>query len=182
MSDNKGTIALAVIALIIGAGGFGYFFVQQQLGILGGGPTIKARAYKSNTPQAISDNVWAKVTFTDESYDIGSCFNLATDTFVVPQTGYYQIHASLYFQNIADIKYYGICVSSTSNAFLLYSGRGSSLDPAFTSLTISVTDIVYLNAGENITLHGRRNSGSPTASIGGSSSGSYTFLSIWLLE
>ena len=180
MSENKGTIALAIIALIIGAGGFGYFFIQQQLGILGGGPTIKAKAYKGSSSQVISDNVWAQVTFTNESYDVGNYFNLATNTYTIPKAGYYQIHASIFFDNVGDNIYYGIRVSSSSNDFLLYNGQSNALCPAFDSFTLNVADIVYLNAGENITLHGRRFSG--TATITGYSSESYTFLSIWLLE
>jgi hypothetical protein len=127
---SKGTIILAIIALIIGVGGFGYFFVQQQLGILvSPASTLKAKAYKDNTLQGLSDNVWLQVTFSDESYDVGNGFNLATNTYVIPKTGYYQIYAGVYFMYVEDNQYYGVRVSSSSNAWLLYKGGGHESIP-----------------------------------------------------
>jgi hypothetical protein len=62
----------------------------------------------------------------------------------------------------------------------LYKGGGHESIPGFESISMTVGDIVYLSYGETITLQARRSGG--TAQLYGNIYGSYTFLTIWLLE
>lgn len=180
MSDRSiGVILLGILA-VAGLGLSGYMFIKNELVYTYGNPTLKTKVYKDNRAQALSDNIWLQVIFSDESYDVGNCFNLATNTFLVPKSGYYQIYAGVYFNNVEDNRWYGIRVSSSSNAWLLYTAGGCESAPGFESLSINVADIVYLSYGENVTLHARRDGGS--AQMYGNLYGSYTFLTIWLLE
>jgi hypothetical protein len=180
MSDrNIGVIVLGILA-VAGLGLSGYLFIENELVYPYGNPTLKTKVYKDNTAQALSDNIWVQVIFSDESYDVGNCFNLATSIFLVPKSGYYQICAGVYFDNVEDNRFYGVRVSTSSNAWLLYEGGGRESIPGFESLSITIADIVYLSYGENVTLHARRSGGS--AQMYGNLYGSYTFLTIWLLE
>ena len=67
-----------------------------------GGPAF--RAYK-NTPQAVSDAVGTKVTFTIEDFDTASAYNAATSRFQPTVAGYYQIIANVYGSSNTSLSY-----------------------------------------------------------------------------
>ena len=57
-------------------------------------PTFDA---KQNTSQTgISASTWTKVILNGTNWNIGSGYNTSTGTFTAPQSGYYQVNATLY--------------------------------------------------------------------------------------
>ena len=138
----------------------------------------KCRVYLSATQENIANDTWTKVLFDTESYDIGSDYDVANKRFVAPVTGYYLVNVNIgYFVTgmVADKKYYaGIYVNGA-----LYSANISQAS-IVSDHTASVSDIVYVEAGQYIEGYTRHVAGATTPDI--SASEQYCYMSIHLLS
>lgn len=109
---------------------------------------VGARAYLSSTISTTVSGAAIKVALDTETYDVGA--NFAAGTFTAPVNGYYFISGLVYFTNItAAGKYFqtllyvnGVAVKI---ATLYSAAAGNGLSP-------TVSDILYVEAGQTIEL------------------------------
>lgn len=56
-------------------------------------------AWKSGATQDVGTGVWTKVTFETEEFDTNSNYDTSTSRFTPTVAGYYQVNASLFYDN-----------------------------------------------------------------------------------
>lgn len=110
----------------------------------------KARAYGGNA-QTINDNSATQIQLNSESYDPNNNFDTSTYTYTVPVTGYYQVNARVFVYD-AQVKIY------TLRVYLKINGNDYTQSvqiPASVSAgeNGTISDIIYLTAGNTITLY-----------------------------
>ena len=97
----------------------------------GGSSDVIFAATMQTSNQSLSHEVWTKVNFNDEIYDVGTCYDHSTNyRFTVPsgKGGYYHIGYSLIIENSANSRQYISFVRPYKNGsnFLLGSGSFGS--------------------------------------------------------
>jgi hypothetical protein len=120
------------------------------------GPVTMARAHLGTTMTGVVANAWNKVpldTKTGVSFDPGSHFDTATNhRYTAPATGYYQVdgvvHVGIGGANAAVGEQAGIY----KNGALLSKGGASGYTGSLADTWTSVSDVVYLQAGDYIEL------------------------------
>ncbi|MFX0076680.1 MAG: hypothetical protein ACFE96_14650 [Candidatus Hermodarchaeota archaeon] len=96
---SKGRNLLGVLALILSLGGLGigfYSFISmnQYVNIVETYVSPKARVYYDGPIYSIPDGGGPTLfNFTHISYDTHGAFDLDTDSYLIPESGYYQITA-----------------------------------------------------------------------------------------
>ena len=80
------------------------------------GPTFSA--YATNNTQSISNSTETTVTYQNESFDTGSCYNNGNGTFIPNVEGYYQLSWS--------VIYYSIITSGEMYSYIMKNGSGSA--------------------------------------------------------
>ena len=94
--------------------------------------------YKSST-QSLTSNVFTKVTFDTETYDIGNCF--ASSRFTPTTTGYYFIHSAL--------EVYGTGATRSTISIYKNGSNVKETDDEFasnsSSTTPQITGVFYMN-------------------------------------
>jgi len=137
-----------------------------------------ARAYRSTSDQNdLADGVWTKVLLNAESYDLGSNFTIATNTFITPITGIYRITGQVEFEDtdlVAD-KNYGVAIYA-AGATIATNYQHSSL---VATLSGAVPTLAKLDESVAITLYAVSNSGDGAVDI--NSGAAKTFLEIELV-
>ena len=110
----------------------------------------RARAYLSGGDQSIPNAEWTKVTLNAEDYDGDDEFDIASNyRFVAGNTGYYVVTGQVRFVSPASgqVYYVSIYKEGADEAY-------RQMTYAYTdNLTLSVTAIVYLAAGERLELY-----------------------------
>jgi hypothetical protein len=114
----------------------------------------KCRVYLS----ADQDNIAAggegfyKINLNAESYDIGSDFDTGNCKYVAPVTGYYQVNATIRYEvddmSPAITVSIQIYVNGSS-----YSSSWSYVPAANVNVLLTISDIVYITAGQYIELY-----------------------------
>jgi len=166
----------SVLVLIVGLSGLGLgvYSLYNHLQLVNQieSPKPLARAFVSSG-QSVSDHTWTVVDFDVLEYDITGDFNIVTDRFICPTSGYYLISGAVSFTSMLDGEYIyvgvyreGILEASSS----VYASQTASLSTSF-------TDIIYLNEGDYVELRVYHN-GSFDRGIYGNTEGSYTYLTI----
>jgi len=135
--------------------------------------TAKARAYLG-TSQTNVGNL-NKIELDTESYDPGNNFDTANNKFVVPITGYYQINAMIRISTTIAGHSVGLNVEKNGTPII---GKYTQT-PTDDGDRPSVSDCVYLEKDDEITLTLGCNGGDSLTVTAGSS---VTFLSIHLLS
>jgi len=138
----------------------------------------KARAFLAADQLNIVDSTLTIVELADESYDPSADFNVGTYSYVCPVTGYYLIKGQITYKNlVADKRYFAyIRIAAAS--------RGAHLIHAAAAETLSVTvsDIILCNAGQEIQLGAYHIAGVDTVDIDGDANGWFTHLYVHLLS
>lgn len=150
-----------------------------ELLVFNGAPAVTgARAYLSADQDDLADGVWTKVDLDQESYDIGADFNVATYKFVVPTTGYYLVVGQVVFEatDLVVDKAYSVAIYK-GGALIIQAATHAS---HAATLSVIVTDIVYLAAADEIELYALSDSGDAAVDI--ESGETFTFLAIHLLS
>ena len=143
---------LAVFALIfglIGAGTGGYLFVTDYLLVEEPEEAIlpKARIYYDDSTLWVLHNTGKVIEFTDTSYDTHNAFNFTTSSYIIPESGYYQINAQLGIDAQAGEKFV-IYILRINNSFYSYS---LFITPETTNnFGVGISDMVYATAGDTI--------------------------------
>jgi hypothetical protein len=124
--------------------------------------TIACRAYL-NGAQNTTSGATTKVLLDTENYDTGSDFDTDNSRFVAPKTGYYQVNASIRYNDLAD--------GSESRVLIyvngaVYSGSVTYLGVTNGDPSSSLSDLVYITAGQYIELYAVQNSGTEALTTG----------------
>ncbi len=180
MMGKKKVSIFSVLVLIVGLSGLGvgvYSLYNSQLLVNQiESPKPLARAFL-NTSYSILDTVWVKIDFDELDYDVSNDFNIITDQFICPTSGYYLISVMVTFEDMLDGEI--IRVVAFSEGFF----KAESIAHASTTddLSTSFTNIVFLNAGDYVEF-GAYHNGAGLRSIYGNSEGSYTYVTIAFLN
>lgn len=139
----------------------------------------KASAYKSVAQNSIAVNTWTQVTLGTENYDPNS--NFATNAYTVPVTGWYQVNAQVYWTYSKGVEAsfaVGIGINATDTpTYAGYENTGGMA--SYLTAVPTVNRILYLTAGQTITLWGWHGASSGTNNMGISVN---TYLDIHLLS
>ena len=168
MGKRKGSI-VSILALIIGVSGLGLgaYSLYQLVS-----PQPLARAFVSSG-HSVPDHNWTVVDFDIVDYDVTSDFNIVTDRFVCPTSGYYLISGKVKFVIMLDGEAIFVAVFREGVSEIESSVYGSNT----VSLSTNFVDVVYLNAGNYVEVRVYHTGGSARA-IYGDTEGTYTYLTI----
>lgn len=139
----------------------------------------KFRAYLASNQTGVTDATEVLVNFDTESYDTNNNFNTTTHLYTVPVTGYYQVNAQLSTTSSAE--------NATALVLVVYKNATQVMnttiyDNAWTlnSLTGTASDVIYLTAGDTLSVKGYIDVASGTGTfLGGYAA---TFFSAHLLS
>jgi hypothetical protein len=131
-----------------------------------------ARAYLSANTSALNSQVQVPLNAT--TYNVGGCFNTTAHQFTAPVAGYYQVNASIMYEYGTDQRYYGIWIKVNSG----YPVQTQITCSGSNWLSSTVSDIIYLNAGDTVELYTNHNHSGGIIIEGGSW---FTYMSIRLL-
>lgn len=136
--------------------------------------TSRAKAYLGTSQLNIADVTWTKVLLDTEVYDSGG--NFASNRFVAPVAGYYQINASVLWNNVVAGGQYvvGVFTDGSATNYAYYPAGAAA---AYFSTPF--TDTYYLTYGQYIELYVFHSSGVGTEDI---LSGSFTFMAVHILS
>jgi len=177
MEERRKISVFSVLVLIVALSGLGVgvysLYNYQQLISQVESPKPLTRAFLDSS-YAISGMGWEPVNFTVLDYDITSDFNITSDRFICPISGYYLISAMLMFSDMNDGEW--IFVAAAREGIL---EAGSSAQASYNSSSLSTgfTDIVYLNESDYVEMFAYH-SGSTPRTISGDSAGTYTYFTI----
>ena len=135
-------------------------------------PKPLARAFVSIS-QSVPDHTWTVVNFTALDYDVTGDFNIVTDRFICPTSGYYFISCKVHFVSMVGGEF--INVGLYRDGILVAENVARASLTA--SLSTSFTDILYLNATDYLEVR-VYHSGSFARSIYGDTLGKYSYLTI----
>jgi hypothetical protein len=139
---------------------------------------IASRAYKASNQTSVNTNAsYVKINLDTTLYDTHSGF--ASNKYTAPISGYYQVSAliGLAGTNVLNNFYLAAIYKNGS----LFSGGVAQYPVATGAFSVSVSDIVQLNAGDYIELYlyGNGNNSSSTLTVvGGNGAQTSTYLSI----
>ena len=176
MMGKRKVSIFSILALILGLSGLGLgvysLYNYQQLISQVEPPNPLARAFL-NSGYVISSGSWMVVNFDVLDYDTTGDFNLMTDRFICPISGYYLISGMLTFSIMTDGEaiFVAAFIEDILKAWNAVRAAHSTI------LTTSFTDIVYLNEGDYVELRAYHTGSGPRA-IFGDSEGIYTYLTI----
>ena len=181
MGERKVSV-FSVFVLIVGLSGLGVgayslYNYQQLIGQVEPPeppepPKPLARAFL-NTSYAIPGFGWNVVNFTVLDYDTTGDFNITTDRFICPTSGYYLISGMIMFSSMNDGEI--IYLAAHREGVLETVSTVQASTPG--DLSTGFSDIVYLNEGDYVemlafhTVTGHR-------TIWGDSTGAHTYLTI----
>ena len=180
MMGKRKVSIFSVLVLIVGLSGLGvgvYSLYNYQLlvnQIESPKPLARAGLVTSySTPNGL----WFKVNFDVLEYDVSGDFNIISDRFICPTSGYYLISGMATFTAMQDGETISVAVFREG-----VREAGSIVQAAHTNvLSVGLTDIVYLNAGDYVELQAYH-TGSASRSIYGSTAGTYTYFTIAFLN
>ena len=155
----------------LGLGVYSLYNYQQLVNQIEN-PKPLARAFIA-TSYSIPSSSLTVVNFDVLDYDVTDDFNITADRFICPTSGYYFISGKVKFVVMLDGEY--IDVGVYSEGIMVVESRASASNTL--SLSISFTDIVYLNATDYVELR-VYHTGSTARSIYGDTEGTYTYLTI----
>ena len=163
------SVLVLIVALLgLGVGAYSLYNYQQLVSQVEH-PKSLARAFLE-TSYSTLDEEWFKVDFDVLDYDVSGDFNITTDRFTCPTSGYYLISGMVTFTMQDGER---IEVGALSEFFF---EAGSVAHASHTNiLSAGFTDIVFLNAGDYLEFVVYYTG---AGSIYGDSSGKYTYFTI----
>lgn len=135
------------------------------------------RAYLNSDQDDITDITLTKILLDAETYDVGSNFDTVDSSYTVPVTGYYQIVSAVQWEG-ADLTNDKSVQSFVKINSSYYLSAIEHINNSGLFVTNIATDILYLTAGDEVTLWGYTTMGHNNADIDASK----TFLIIRLIQ
>ena len=176
MMGKRKVSIFSVLMLIVGISGLGLgvysLYNYQQLVDQVETPKTMVRAFLE-TSLSIPSSTLTVVNFDAVDYDVTGDFNIATDRFICPTSGYYFISCKVHFVSMVGGEF--INVGLYRDGILVAENVARASLTA--SLSTSFTDILYLNATDYLEVR-VYHSGSFARSIYGDTEGKYSYLTI----
>lgn len=122
---------------------------------------------------SVPSSTWTVVDFDVLDYDVTGDFNIVTNRFICPTSGYYLISGKVNFVTMLNGEAIFVAVFREGVSEIESSVYGSQT----VSLSTNFADIVYLNAGDYVEVR-VYHTGSFSRSIYGNIEGTYTYLTI----
>jgi len=176
MVGKRKVSVFSVLVLIVSISGLGVgaysLYNYQQLISQVEPPKPLARAFL-NSSYAIPGFALNVVNFTVLDYDTTGDFNITTDRFICPTSGYYLISGMIMFSSMND----GEIIYLAAHREGILEAGSTAQASTNGGISTSFSDIVYLNEGDYVemlafhTVAGQR-------TIYGDSAGTYTYLTI----
>lgn len=134
--------------------------------------TTTAKASITQTgAQSIADTTDTKINFDNEIFDPGNNFDLTTDQFTAPVTGYYSVAGGVHMaSSIADLHCYLVVAGTSSGSYMGTRNTGQSA---------SVSRIIHMTATDTLELHAWQGSG---GAVNTSNAYNSPFLSVHLIS
>ncbi|MHA1677287.1 MAG: hypothetical protein ACTSWX_15565 [Promethearchaeota archaeon] len=168
MEKRNGLAVVAFIIGLIGAGIGGYLFLevkslQNEINNLeddikdledyveeGLEEKIlpKARIFYDDSTFYITHNAGKRIEFTNTSYDTHNAYNFTSNTYVIPESGYYQINAQYSIHAEAGDDY--VIYIVVNNNYYTY--MRTSASKTLNNFGVGVNDVVNVNAGDEISI------------------------------
>lgn len=120
-----------------------------------------ARAYLSGANQTIANNTVTKVTLNAENFDPGGNFDTSNYRYVAPVTGYYLVSATANFAASATGRR-RVELQVNGSAVAL---AGEQVGDSANSVRRSITDTIYMTAGQYVEFCVLQNSGGDLAIV-----------------
>jgi hypothetical protein len=138
--------------------------------------TVKVRAYKSSvTPQTIVQDVWTKVTFNVEQYDLNNVYSTNASRFVNINPGYYQVQSSLRYANSTQgSREISIYVNGSPQS---YGTTAAASGP--TTIGVTIADVAYLQSNDYVEIWTLQSANGSQSLLGGASN---SYLSVYRLN
>ncbi|MBY9019911.1 MAG: hypothetical protein KGD67_02555 [Candidatus Lokiarchaeota archaeon] len=176
---SKGRNLLTVVSLIVALSGGAigvYSFISLNIHTNATNSYIlpKARVYYDGpTYTILSGGGNVLFNYNHKSHDTHEAFNLTSDSYTIPETGYYEVIAQ-YSIYAADGGFFNIQLYSND---ILVSSRSSTSSAITNVFGVTLTDIINFNKGDSINVKVYQyNSGSLSRNI--YSGEEYTFFAI----
>lgn len=160
---GKGLVAFALIFGLIGTGLGGFMLVNNyalvdELNELNDrieelekeeDPYIvpRARVYRLGSYSLISGHN-ALFDYTNISYDTHNAFNMTSDAYSIPETGFYQVIAQ-YCIDADDLDFFKIYIEINGS---VHASRSYTASSSISDFAVSITDIVNTTVGDLITI------------------------------
>jgi hypothetical protein len=169
------SVLVLIISLLgLGVGAYSLYNYQQLISQVDPPEPTKplARAFL-NTSYAIPGFGWNVVNFTVLDYDTTGDFNITTDRFICPTSGYYLISGMIMFSSMND----GEIIYVAAHREGVVEAGSTAQASTNGGISTGFSDIVYLNEGDYVellafhTVTGQR-------TIYGDSAGTYTYFTI----
>lgn len=120
--------------------------------------------YMGSQYDNLTSGTYYKMTVDTENFDIGNNFNPTTNTYTISVTGYYQINFGVEYTSSSTVaaKRYVARMVKNGNVYILYAVGHSGVAG---SLRISGNGLVYLAAGDTLTLECKTDAGVNTVDV-----------------
>ncbi len=148
------------------------------IGLPSSGYTSASRAYL-DTAKTIAKTTPVIVELDTENYDVDGEFNTTTHLFTATTTGYYQVNGKATWVTTEDSKQYVLYAYKTHSGTPSYYTVDIKESSGTGSLSCSLSDVIYLEAGDTLCLYVSHN-GVGSADLWNAAG--YTFLSIHRLS
>ena len=176
MVGKRKASIFSVLVFIVGLSGLGvgayslYNYYQHVNQVEP--PKTLVRAFLE-TSQSIPSSTLTVVNFDGVDYDVTGDFNILTDRFICPTSGYYFISGKVHFISMVSGEF--INIGLYRDGILVAENVARASNTA--SLSTSFTDILYLNATDYLEVK-VYHTGSFARSIYGDTEGKYSYLTI----
>ena len=179
MVGKRKVSIVSILALIVGLSGLGLgvysLYNYQQLVNQVEPPRSLARASLAFS-YSIPSTTWTTINFDVLDYDETGDFNIITNRFICPTSGYYLVSGmvTLIMQDGETIQLAAFREGVYEAGSLAHASHSDGVSTGF-------TDIVYLNVSDYLELRAHH-TGSGSRSIFGNAEGTYTYLTITAVD
>jgi hypothetical protein len=133
-----------------------------------------ARMYGTAAQANLTDVTWTTITLDTDTFDSGTITNLSSYKITPAVAGYYIIIGQITYENaIAEKTYYAQIYKNGTTATATRSQQNGA---ATTDVSVTVQDVVLLDADDYITLRGYVNCGANTVDINVGTADTYLIL------
>jgi len=130
-----------------------------------------------NASTVIPDDIFTTVDFNAIDFDVTGDFNITTNRFICPSSGYYLVSAMITFFNMSVGE---IIIAYAISEGVFKSGSYAQASHTY-PLSTGFTDVVYLNVGGYLYV-GVYHTGSAPRDMYGNPAGTYTYVTITAVD
>lgn len=151
---SKGRSTLIVVSLIIAIAGsalgiYSFLSLNNYINATDSYVLPKARVYYEGPTYTITSGGGYKLfNYTQKSYDTHGTFDLTSDSYTIPEPGFYQVMAQ-YSIDAIDEGFFIIQLYKNTD---LVSTRSSTASVATNTFGVALTDIINFDEGDSLTI------------------------------